>query len=83
MGIWLGTGKRRRRGVGLAGVVTVVALTAAACGGPGSVAGLKQFSLKTKNSEPVRITSGPDGHMWFTEFTSGRIATVTGTGAIR
>src|SRR5581483_3048769 len=76
MRIGWGTGRWRRRRLVLPGVVTVVALTAAACGSSGGPNGaaVKQFSLKTKNSEPVRITSGPDGHMWFAEQRANKIA---------
>src|SRR5436853_7729113 len=57
----------------------VVALLATACGGGG---GATHFAIKTKNSQPAGITTGPDGHLWFTEFTSGRIARVNTAGKI-
>ena len=57
-------------------VLTLASLLTAACDWPGAVAGVQQFALRTKDSEPVRITPGPDHQMWFTEFTAGRIATV-------
>jgi virginiamycin B lyase len=58
----------------------VVAFVATACGGGGGAA--THFLLRTKNSEPVGITTGPDGHMWFTEFTPGRIRRITTDGAL-
>ena len=42
-------------------VLTVAWLLTAACDVPGAVAGVQQFALRTKNSEPARITPGPDG----------------------
>ena len=56
-----------------AAVFAVVALLGTACGGGGAA---KHFALKTKNSQPAGISSGPDGHIWFTEFTSGHIGRI-------
>ncbi len=27
----------------------------------------REFALPTANSNPIRITAGPDGNLWFTE----------------
>ena len=38
------------------------------------------FDVPTADSQPMGITSGPDGAMWFTEFASDKIGRVTGAG---
>ena len=59
--------------------VVAVAFLATACGGKGAAT---HFGLPTKNSQPAGITSGPDGNLWFTQFTSGRIGKVDTAGKI-
>src|SRR5581483_11295678 len=60
-------------------VLAVTALVATACGGGGAAT---HFALQTKNSQPAGITTGPDGHLWFTEFTADKIGRITPAGAI-
>ena len=69
----------RTRITGAVFVFVAVAFLAAACGGKGAAT---HFGLPTKNSQPAGITSGPDGNLWFTQFTSGRIAKVDTAGKI-
>ena len=67
----------RIRGTLFVAGLALVALLATACGGGGAAT---HFSLRTKNSQPAGITTGPDGNLWFTEFTSGRIARISTAG---
>lgn len=46
-----------------------------------SVATITEFPLPTGGS-PDGITAGPDGNLWFTEFSAGKIGRITTTGAI-
>ena len=69
----------RTRIAGFVFVVAVVALVATACGGEGAAT---HFSLPHKNSQPAGITSGPDGNIWFTQFSGGRIGRVNPAGKI-
>src|SRR5712691_10941227 len=41
-----------------------------------------RFAIPTPNSQPIEITLGPDGNMWFTESNSGKVAKVTPAGGI-
>jgi streptogramin lyase len=61
-------------------VMTAVVLLATACGGGNGAA--THFVLRTKKSEPVGVTTGPDGHAWFTEFTADRIGRVNTDGTV-
>src|SRR6266550_2689205 len=75
-------GRRRNmstpiRGTVFGAVVAAIALVATACGGGGAAT---HFALRTKNSQPAGITTGPDARIWFTEFTSGRIAKINPAG---
>ena len=44
--------------------------------------GLQEFATQTSNAEPSGITAGPDGALWFTECTTGKIGRITTTGAV-
>jgi streptogramin lyase len=75
---------RHRYGRWLAGVVVgfgVLQAVAAgtASGAPGDIT---EFPLPNPNSSPVRITAGPDGNLWFTEFGGNSIGRITPTGTI-
>src|SRR5262249_27559025 len=41
-----------------------------------------EFALPTANSVPQGIARGPDGNLWFTEFTSNRIGRITPAGQV-
>jgi virginiamycin B lyase len=41
-----------------------------------------EFSVPTAASEPEYITVGPDGALWFTENSSGKIGRITTAGII-
>lgn len=43
----------------------------------------KAFDLPKPNSEPLSITTGPDGNLWFVERSTNRIGRITPTGAIK
>ena len=45
-------------------------------------AGIIGYSLPNAMSHPNGITAGPDGALWFTEFSSNRIGRITTAGAI-
>jgi len=56
----------------------LLALTAA---GFGQVT-INEFNLPTATSGPLKIASGPDGNLWFTEFNSGKIGRITPAGLV-
>src|SRR5581483_6009401 len=41
-----------------------------------------EFTVPTLNSQPLGITAGPDGNLWFTEHNSNRIGRGTPAGAV-
>src|SRR5207245_3541468 len=43
---------------------------------------ITEFDVPTPNSGPIGITVGPDGNLWFAEYTSGQIGRITNTGVI-
>jgi len=43
---------------------------------------ITEFTIPTLNSGATNITAGPDGNVWFTEPTAGKIARVTPAGVI-
>ncbi len=43
---------------------------------------ITEFTIPTLNSGATNITAGPDGNVWFTEPTAGKIARVTPAGII-
>jgi streptogramin lyase len=43
---------------------------------------ISEFSIPTSSSDPVSITSGPDGNLWFTEFDGHKIGKVTPDGTV-
>jgi len=59
--------------------VVVVAFMATACSG-GGVA--RHYGLPQKHSQPAGITTGPDGNLWFTQFSGGRIARISTAGQL-
>ncbi len=38
---------------------------------------ITEFNVPTATSNPVDITAGPDGNIWFTENLAGRIGRIT------
>jgi streptogramin lyase len=48
---------------------------------PPPVAGV-EFPIPTPNSQPLGITPGPDGALWFTENEGNKIGRITTAGAI-
>jgi len=46
------------------------------------VANISQFPTPTKNAEPLAMTRGPDGNVWFVENAVARVAKVTSSGKI-
>jgi virginiamycin B lyase len=67
-----------------AGAFWIVALLlASAANSPAQVvATINEFPVPTTDSEPVEITPGPDGALWFTELNGGKIGRITISGAI-
>jgi streptogramin lyase len=41
-----------------------------------------EFPLPTADSQPISITTGPDGALWFTEYIRGKIGRITNAGVI-
>jgi streptogramin lyase len=39
-----------------------------------------EYTVPTSSSQPAGITSGPDGNLWFTEYTGQNVAKITTTG---
>jgi uncharacterized protein (TIGR03437 family) len=48
---------------------------------PGGIT-ITEFPVPTAYSQPVGITAGPDGNLWFTEFTGNKIGRITPSGTI-
>ncbi|HJU63892.1 MAG TPA: hypothetical protein VJ864_17770, partial [Candidatus Binatia bacterium] len=47
-----------------------------------ALAAIMQFPLPTPGAEPLAITAGPDGNLWFTEFSGNNIGRITFAGVI-
>src|SRR2546426_819371 len=60
--------------VGLLGLSTAPAWAAAGT--------ITEFSIPPAESDPVGITAGPDGNLWFTELKGNQIGRITPSGAI-
>src|SRR2546427_4600664 len=43
---------------------------------------VREFPIPTQSSGPLGITAGPDGNLWFTEFSSNSIGRITTSGII-
>src|SRR5262245_26607128 len=43
---------------------------------------ITEFPVPTAGARPYTIVAGPDGNLWFTESSAGRIARITPDGAI-
>ena len=41
-----------------------------------------EFRVPTPTSQPAGVVAGPDGAVWFTEFTGNKIGRITPSGAI-
>jgi streptogramin lyase len=48
----------------------------------GAALSVTEFAVTTPNSEPVGITSGPDGNLWFAEQTGNNIGRMTTAGVL-
>src|SRR5574337_476468 len=68
---------RRTCGVGLA-----LALCYAGLVGAAGAATITEFPVTTASSQPLGITAGPDGALWFTEFAGKKIGRITTAGTI-
>ena len=40
---------------------------------------ITEYPVPTASSEPIGITGGPDGNLWFTEFSGNKIGRITPT----
>jgi streptogramin lyase len=49
---------------------------------PANAITINEFTIPTADSVPRYITAGPDGNLWFTEFTANNIARMTTAGVI-
>ncbi len=43
---------------------------------------INEYTIPTADSRPFQIIAGPDGNMWFTELTGGKIGRITTSGVI-
>ena len=68
---------RRTCGVGLA-----LALCYAGLIGAAGAATITEFPIPTASNQPLGITAGPDGALWFTELTRNEIGRITTAGTI-
>src|SRR5690348_14186954 len=50
--------------------------------GTGDPSVIAEYPLPTTNGEPIGITSGSDGNLWFTERRAGKIGSITTTGSV-
>src|SRR4051794_40467982 len=44
--------------------------------------GMTETALPIAASQPLEIAAGPDGNLWATEYTAGKIARISTTGAV-
>src|SRR6478752_912165 len=44
--------------------------------------GLSEFAVTTAASQPISVTTGPDGNLWFTEYTAGKIGKMSPGGTV-
>jgi streptogramin lyase len=49
---------------------------------PRVTSGITEYQVPTASSEPLLIVAGPDGNLWFTEYSAGKIGRITPAGAI-
>lgn len=61
--------------------VFFVIVVAAGCGGGGAHP-ITEFALPAMSSNPIGITAGPDGSLWFTKNNGARIGRITPAGQI-
>src|SRR5260370_465514 len=78
MGTGNTVGHRRSLAVGV--VLTALILWPAAA--LGDAGWFSEYTIPTASSHPFRITSGPDGALWFTEQNKNQIGRVTTSGAV-
>lgn len=58
----------------------IISLAAVAI--PAGAQTVTEYAIPTANSDPLRITLGPDGNLWFTEFAVHKIGRITPAGVI-
>jgi streptogramin lyase len=49
---------------------------------PPVASGITEYPVPTASSEPVGLVAGPDGNIWFTEYSVGKIGRITPAGVI-
>ena len=59
-----------------------LALLGACLAGAARAQTITEFPIPTANTDPVGITAGPDGNLWFTEFSVGKIGRITTSGTV-
>src|ERR1700730_2867726 len=77
-----GSNRRDLARPGVRAAVLILALVVA--GLTSSVRGqvITEFSIPTAGSSPVGIAAGPDGNLWFTEFSGNKIGRITTAGVV-
>jgi streptogramin lyase len=48
----------------------------------GPIGAVTEFAIPTAASYPEGVTAGPDGNLWFTEFSGNKVAKITPAGAV-
>src|SRR5256885_492811 len=66
----------------LAFLILATSATALAAGAPTKVGKIKEYPIPTSGSNPYSINGGPDGNLWFTEYTGNNIGKITPKGTI-
>lgn len=65
-----------------AALVAGLALCCAGLVGMADAATMAEFALPAMNSNPYGVTTGPDGALWFTEFSANKIGRITTAGVV-
>jgi len=65
-----------------AALVAGLALCCAGLVGMVDAATMAEFALPAMNSNPYGVTTGPDGALWFTEFSANKIGRITTAGVV-
>ncbi len=82
-----GTGSAQQSKVLSTSVLAVVVLFSGFIGlktlrSSSALSAITEYPVPTAKSDPMDITTGPDGNLWFTEFLSGSIGKITPSGTI-
>jgi hypothetical protein len=72
-----------RKGIFLTVLLLAVLFTSfAAPMGADAAVTITEYAIPTGGSQPIGITAGPDGNLWFTELSGNKIGKITTSGTI-